>query len=141
MTVWSQRLPSMVAVSESGDDRSRTTGLAGRPRHRSRRVPDIASIVQIVLASLGIAVPSFLFFVLLRGDGTWSLANIFSAPDFNAWPRGVQEEEPFRRGTAVADSIDAGADVQAGPAATRTAPWQLRPAGSDRRDDPIAEVA
>lgn len=141
MTVWSQRLPSIVAILESGDDRSRTTGLAGRPIHRSRRVPDLAFIVQIILASLGIAVPSFLFFALLRGDDTWSLANIWSAPDFNAWPRGVQEEEPFRWGTGLAVPIDAGADEQAGPAAARAAPRKLRPAGSDGRDDPIAEVA
>ena len=104
-------------------------------------MPDIASIVQTVLASLGIAVASYLLFLLRRGDDAWSLANIFRAPNFNEWPRGVQEEEPFRWGSTHADPTDAGADLQTGPAAPRAALRQLRPAASDVREDPIAEVA
>jgi hypothetical protein len=106
-------------------------------------VPDIATIVQIVLIILGAAVPGFLFSRLTRGDDSPSLANIFRAPDYNAWPRGVQEEEPFRwgMGQGVRTVDDADSAAEAGSGAGRTAPRQLRPTGSASFDDPIAEVA
>jgi hypothetical protein len=107
-------------------------------------VPDIASLVQILLAILVIAGPSLLLAVLVRGDETWSLTNLWTAPDHDAWPRGVQEEEPFRWGSDRGVPADAAADGPAAPsvpATRRTTPHRLHPAGSAAAHDPIGEVA
>lgn len=61
-------------------------------------MPVLISIAEILFSVAVFAVPFILLSVLLRGDGPVLLANIWKAPDFNAWPRGVQEEEPFRWG-------------------------------------------
>jgi hypothetical protein len=69
---------------------------------RSSPVTEIAPILQILFAPIAVAAPLVLLVALLRGDEPGSLTNIWSAPDFDAWPRGVQEEEPMRWGIAAA---------------------------------------
>jgi len=64
-------------------------------------VPDIVSIAEFLFSIAALAVPFALLSALLRDDHSIGLANLFKAPDFNAWPRGVQEEEPFRWGTTA----------------------------------------
>jgi hypothetical protein len=63
---------------------------------------DIASFAQILIAIVAFAAPAVLLSALVPSDGTGSLSDLWRAPDFNAWPRGVQEEEPFRWGTTAA---------------------------------------
>lgn len=62
---------------------------------------DIGPILQILLAPIAVAAPLVLLVALLRGDESGSLSNLWSAPDYDAWPRGVQEEEPMRWGTGA----------------------------------------
>jgi hypothetical protein len=65
-------------------------------------VPEIVPFLQILFATLGVAVPIVLLVKVLRGDGQGSIANLLAAPDYGAWPHGVQEEEPIRWGARVA---------------------------------------
>jgi hypothetical protein len=71
------------------------------PKPGAQTVPDIPTLAEILFSIAALAVPLTLLSALLRGDGFESFANIWKAPDFNAWPRGVQEEEPFRWGTTA----------------------------------------
>jgi hypothetical protein len=64
-------------------------------------VADIASFAQILIAIVAFAAPAVLLAALVPSDATGSLSDLLRAPDFNAWPRGVQEEEPFRWGTGT----------------------------------------
>ena len=64
-------------------------------------MPDYVSIAELLFSLAALAVPYALLSALLRDDGPISLSNLWKAPDFNAWPRGVQEEEPFRWGTTA----------------------------------------
>ncbi len=65
-------------------------------------MPEIVPFLQAVVASVAVAAPIVLLVRALRGDGPGSLANLLAAPDYGAWPRGVQEEEPMRWGASVA---------------------------------------
>jgi hypothetical protein len=64
-------------------------------------VNDLALIIQILLAPIAAAAPLVLLVMFLRGDEPSSLSNLWSAPDYEAWPRGVQEEEPMPWGTGA----------------------------------------
>ncbi|HEY3163443.1 MAG TPA: hypothetical protein VGJ71_03740 [Candidatus Limnocylindrales bacterium] len=64
-------------------------------------MPTIVSIAEVLFTFVFLSLPFILLVALLRGDGPASLVNLWKAPDFNAWPRGVQEEEPFRWGTTA----------------------------------------
>jgi hypothetical protein len=64
-------------------------------------VNDFARIIQMLAAPIAAAAPLVLLVMFLRGDEPSSLSNLWSAPDYDAWPRGVQEEEPMRWGTGA----------------------------------------
>ena len=55
---------------------------------------DIAPFFDIVIVIAAVVTPAIVLVRLVRGGEEGSLANLFAAPDYNAWPRGVQEEEP-----------------------------------------------
>ena len=55
---------------------------------------DIAPFFNIVIVIAAVVTPAVVLVRLVRGGETGSLATLFVAPDHNAWPRGVQEEEP-----------------------------------------------
>ena len=55
---------------------------------------EIAPLFQMVLVIAAVASPVILFARLMSGGEQGSLASLFAAPDPNAWPRGVQEEDP-----------------------------------------------
>ena len=55
---------------------------------------DIAPFFDIVIVIAAVVTPAVVLVRLVRGGETGSLATLFVAPDHNAWPRGVQEEEP-----------------------------------------------
>jgi hypothetical protein len=57
-------------------------------------VQDIAPFFDIVIVIAAVVTPALVFVRLVRGGESGSLAALFVAPDHNAWPRGVQEEEP-----------------------------------------------
>ena len=57
-------------------------------------MPDIAPLFQIVLVIAAVASPAILLSRLVSSGERGSLATLFSTPDPNAWPRGVQEEDP-----------------------------------------------
>jgi hypothetical protein len=59
-------------------------------------VQDIAPIVQIVLVLAAVATPAILFARIVSGDSPLSFASMFYVAERDdAWPRGVQEEEPI----------------------------------------------
>lgn len=55
---------------------------------------DIAPLFQMIIVIAAVASPAILLARLVGGGEQGSLANLFSAPDPNPWPRGVQEEDP-----------------------------------------------
>jgi hypothetical protein len=57
-------------------------------------VQDIAPLFDIVIVIAAVVTPAVLLVRLVRGGEPGSLSTLFAAPDHNAWPRGVQEEEP-----------------------------------------------
>jgi hypothetical protein len=57
-------------------------------------VQDIAPLFDIVIVIAAVVTPAVVLVRLVRGGEKGSLASLFAAPDHNAWPRGVQEEEP-----------------------------------------------
>jgi hypothetical protein len=59
-------------------------------------VAELIAALQIAFVFMVIAIPAILLAVVLRGDQSGSILSIWSAPDANAWPRGVQEGEPVR---------------------------------------------
>jgi len=72
------------------------------PASRSSRVSEIVPLLQVLVAPIALAAAIVLVGWLLRGDGQGSLADLLAAPDYGAWPAGVQEEEPMRWGATVA---------------------------------------
>jgi hypothetical protein len=67
-------------------------------------VSEIAALSQVALAAAIVAAPVVLFVRWLSAGEPLSLANLFSAPDYGAWPRGVQEGEPIRWRTSIVDT-------------------------------------
>ena len=57
-------------------------------------MPDIAPLFETVLVIAAVASPAIFLARLVSGGEQGSLASLFSSPDANAWPRGVQEEDP-----------------------------------------------
>ena len=57
-------------------------------------VQDIAPLFQIVIVIAAVVSPAVLLAKVVSGGEQGSLASLFSTPDANAWPRGVQEEDP-----------------------------------------------
>ena len=55
---------------------------------------DIAPFFNSVIVIAAVVTPALVLARLVRGGEKGSLANLFMAPDHNAWPRGVQEAEP-----------------------------------------------
>ena len=55
---------------------------------------DIAPFFNIVIVIAAVVTSAVVLVRLVQGGETGSLATLFVAPDHNAWPRGVQEEEP-----------------------------------------------
>ena len=56
---------------------------------------DIAPLFQIVIVIAAVVSPVILLAKLVGGADQGSLAALFAPPqDHNAWPRGVQEEDP-----------------------------------------------
>jgi hypothetical protein len=80
-------------------------------------VQDIAPFFDIVIVIAAVVTPAIVLVRLVRGGEEGSLANLFAAPDYNAWPRGVQEEEP--RPWAFATPATSGASAPSGVHAVR----------------------
>jgi hypothetical protein len=59
-------------------------------------VAELIAALQIAFVVTVVAIPAVLLVAVLRGDESGSIISFWSAPDPNAWPRGVQEEEPVR---------------------------------------------
>ena len=56
---------------------------------------DIVPLFQIVIVIAAVVTPALLFVRYVRGDESMSMASLFYvASRDEAWPRGVQEEEP-----------------------------------------------
>lgn len=64
-------------------------------------MPLIVSMSEVLFSIVLLSLPFILLAALLRGVGRVPLTDLWMAPDINAWPRGVQEEEPFRWGTTA----------------------------------------
>ena len=56
---------------------------------------DIAPLVQIVLVIAAVVTPIILLANFVRGDSPLSFAAMFYTAPEDAWPHGVQEEEPI----------------------------------------------
>jgi hypothetical protein len=49
---------------------------------------------EIVITIAAVVTPAIVLAKLVSGGEQGSLVSLFSTPDANAWPRGVQEEDP-----------------------------------------------
>jgi hypothetical protein len=74
---------------------------------------NIAPLFDIVIVIAAVVTPSVLAARVLRGSEQGSLADLFRAPAYDAWPIGVQEEEP------AAWAFGAAASTPAAPTASR----------------------
>lgn len=76
--------------------RSRSIGWTTGRDPGSHHVAELFAALQVILVFAAVSTPAILLVAVLRGDESGSIVSIWSAPDANAWPRGVQEGEPVR---------------------------------------------
>jgi hypothetical protein len=77
---------------------------------------NIAPLFDIVIVIAAVVTPAVLAARVLRGGEQGSLADLFRAPVADAWPVGVQEEEPVAWAFGAAASTPAAPTVSPKPA-------------------------